>query len=242
MLERLCRAAPIAGASWQRSRRGHHRARLGRGGGAGRPASRPSISSSRSSEPELLAAEIRHAGAIFLGRHTPEAVGDYVAGPNHVLPTARSARFSSGLGVLDFMKRTSMVRCDAREPRRHRPGGDDARPRPRGSTRTRCRSRCGSTRGAIPRLEAMPRPTQRIAKITLDERTVVRRNADIEHERAVAISDLLEETASSRLGHRAGRSISIWRSPRTAWRSTSATPTTSRSSSVVLSLAPFRSW
>lgn len=62
---------------------------------------------------ESLAAEIRNAGAIFLGRYAPEAIGDYVAGPNHVLPTARSARFSSGLGVLDFMKRTSMIRCDA---------------------------------------------------------------------------------------------------------------------------------
>ena len=60
-----------------------------------------------------LAAQIRNAGAIFLGRHTPEAVGDYIAGPNHVLPTARSARFASGLGVLDFLKRTSIVRCDA---------------------------------------------------------------------------------------------------------------------------------
>ncbi len=60
-----------------------------------------------------LAARVSNAGAIFLGRYTPEAVGDYVAGPNHVLPTARSARFSSGLGVLDFMKRTSLVRCDA---------------------------------------------------------------------------------------------------------------------------------
>ena len=56
---------------------------------------------------------MRNAGAIFLGRYTPEAVGDYVAGTNHVLPTGRSARFSSGLGVLDFMKRTSLVRCDA---------------------------------------------------------------------------------------------------------------------------------
>ncbi len=64
-------------------------------------------------EPGALAARIAHAGAIFLGRHTPEAVGDYVAGPNHVLPTARSARFSSGLGVLDFMKRTSLLSCDA---------------------------------------------------------------------------------------------------------------------------------
>ena len=63
--------------------------------------------------PEILAGKIRNVGAIFLGRHTPEAVGDYVAGPNHVLPTSRSARFSSGLGVLDFMKRTSLVRCDA---------------------------------------------------------------------------------------------------------------------------------
>lgn len=62
---------------------------------------------------EELAEGIRNAGAIFLGRHAPEAIGDYVAGPNHVLPTARSARFSSGLGVLDFMKRTSMIRCDA---------------------------------------------------------------------------------------------------------------------------------
>lgn len=63
-------------------------------------------------DPEALAARIRHAGAIFLGRLTPEAVGDYVAGPNHVLPTSGSARFSSGLGVLDFMKRTSLVTCD----------------------------------------------------------------------------------------------------------------------------------
>ena len=63
--------------------------------------------------PAAFAARIAHAGAIFLGRHTPEAVGDYVAGPNHVLPTARSARFSSGLGVLDFMKRTSLLSCDA---------------------------------------------------------------------------------------------------------------------------------
>ena len=63
--------------------------------------------------PDALAAKIRHAGAIFLGRYTPEAIGDYVAGPNHVLPTARSARFASGLGVLDFMKRSTLVGCDA---------------------------------------------------------------------------------------------------------------------------------
>ena len=62
---------------------------------------------------EALSAKVRNAGAIFLGAHTPEAIGDYVGGPNHVLPTARSARFSSGLGVIDFMKRTSILRCDA---------------------------------------------------------------------------------------------------------------------------------
>ena len=64
-------------------------------------------------DPDGLAEKITHAGAIFLGRHTPEAIGDYVAGPNHVLPTAQSARFSSGLGVIDFMKRTTLVSCDA---------------------------------------------------------------------------------------------------------------------------------
>lgn len=64
-------------------------------------------------DPDALSKRIRHASAIFLGRFTPEAVGDYVAGPNHVLPTARTARFSSGLGVIDFMKRTTTVAADA---------------------------------------------------------------------------------------------------------------------------------
>ncbi len=65
------------------------------------------------SDAEALAARVRNAGAIFIGRYTPEVIGDYVAGSNHVLPTARSARFSSGLGVLDFMKRTSILKLDA---------------------------------------------------------------------------------------------------------------------------------
>ena len=64
-------------------------------------------------EADAFAERVRHAGAIFLGRHTPEAIGDYIAGPNHVLPTARSARFASGLGVLDFLKRSTLVRCNA---------------------------------------------------------------------------------------------------------------------------------
>ena len=63
-------------------------------------------------KPEALFKQIRHAGSVFLGRMTPEAVGDYVAGPNHVLPTGRRARFSSGLSVLDFMKRTSFIQLD----------------------------------------------------------------------------------------------------------------------------------
>jgi histidinol dehydrogenase len=62
-------------------------------------------------DPEAISLKIRNAGAIFVGPHTPEAIGDYVGGSNHVLPTARSARFSSGLGVLDFMKRTSILKC-----------------------------------------------------------------------------------------------------------------------------------
>ncbi len=62
-------------------------------------------------DPEALFARVRHAGSVFLGRQTPEAVGDYVAGPNHVLPTGRRARFASGLSVLDFMKRTSFLSC-----------------------------------------------------------------------------------------------------------------------------------
>ena len=63
-------------------------------------------------DPDALFAQVRHAGSVFLGRLTPEAVGDYVAGPNHVLPTGRRARFSSGLSVLDFMKRTSFLALD----------------------------------------------------------------------------------------------------------------------------------
>jgi histidinol dehydrogenase len=64
-------------------------------------------------EPEALARAVNHAGAIFLGRQVPEALGDYLAGPNHVLPTYQTARFASGLGVLDFLKRTSLIACDA---------------------------------------------------------------------------------------------------------------------------------
>ena len=71
-----------------------------------------------SREVDRIAARIRNAGAIFFGDYSPEAVGDYLAGPNHVLPTARTARFSSALGVHDFIKRTNMVKFSAEETRR----------------------------------------------------------------------------------------------------------------------------
>jgi len=111
-LETLPRA-DIAGASW----RDHGAVILVRDLSADAPAIvdrlAPEHLELAVADPEALASRVRNAGAIFLGRFTPEAIGDYVAGPNHVLPTARSARFSSGLNVLDFMKRTTFVACDA---------------------------------------------------------------------------------------------------------------------------------
>ena len=62
--------------------------------------------------PEIISDKINNAGSIFLGRYVPEAIGDYIAGPNHVLPTARTARFSSGISTLDYMRRTSLIKCD----------------------------------------------------------------------------------------------------------------------------------
>ena len=111
LLQRLPRAA-IAGASWAAhgalvvARDPEHAAAL-----VNRLA--PEHLQLCLADPTGFAARVRHAGAIFLGPHTPEALGDYVAGPNHVLPTARSARFASGLSVLDFMKRTTLVGASA---------------------------------------------------------------------------------------------------------------------------------
>jgi histidinol dehydrogenase len=68
-------------------------------------------------DPETLLPKVRHAGAIFLGAHTAEVLGDYCAGPNHVLPTSRTARFSSPLGVYDFQKRSSLIMCPPRAAR-----------------------------------------------------------------------------------------------------------------------------
>lgn len=95
-------------------------------------------------DPEALAARIRHAGAIFLGGWTPEAIGDYVGGPNHVLPTARSARFSSGLSVMDFLKRTTLARMTPAALRAVAPP-PSGWPFRRASRRTACPSAPGST-------------------------------------------------------------------------------------------------
>ena len=75
-------------------------------------------------DPFALLPRVRHAGAIFLGRHTPEVIGDYVAGPNHVLPTGGTARFSSALGVEDFVKRSSLIHYSAKGLREARPHVD----------------------------------------------------------------------------------------------------------------------
>ena len=88
-------------------------------------------------------ARIRHAGAVFLGRHCPEAVGDYVAGPNHVLPTGRTARFASGLSVFDFLKRTTWVAADADGAGPGRPRRGGAR-RSRGPARPRAQHRAAA--------------------------------------------------------------------------------------------------
>ena len=99
---------------------------------------------------DALAGAIRNAGAIFLGGHTPEAIGDYVGGSNHVLPTARSARFSSGLGVLDFMKRTSILQCEPRAPcARLRPAAIALGARRRARRACALGARSVSTRGAV---------------------------------------------------------------------------------------------
>ena len=94
-----------------RVRRDHPGREPRRGGGAGECDRRRTSGNHDRRIRRRSSAKIRNAGAIFLGAHTPEAIGDYVGGSNHVLPTARSARFSSGLGVLDFMKRTSILKC-----------------------------------------------------------------------------------------------------------------------------------
>ena len=200
-LKTLPRAA-IAGASWRDFGAVILVARSTRRCRWSTP-SRPSISRSTASDAERLAGRIRNAGAIFLGAHTPEAIGDYVGGSNHVLPTARSARFSSGLGVLDFMKRTSILKCGPEQlPRSARPRSRSAKPK--GSTRMPARSRCASIRDEPRPSDRRQRKSQRLVAVTLDENSIGRSSPDIEHERAVAIYDLLEENTFAPDGVRGG--------------------------------------
>ena len=117
----------IAAQKLERLWRHHRGGEAGRRRAAGRPLRARASGDRHRRSGRASAKKVRHAGAIFLGRHTPEAMGDYIAGPNHVLPTSRTARFSSGLSVLDFMKRTTILSLDAGRhggprARRHRPG------------------------------------------------------------------------------------------------------------------------
>jgi hypothetical protein len=151
---------------------------------------------------EALAARIRNAGAIFIGRHTPEVIGDYVGGSNHVLPTARSARFSSGLSVLDYVKRTSILKLGPEQLQSLGPAaitlaqaeGLDAHAR---SVSIRMNQRARGWRGM------MTADTQRLSDVVLDE-TIGRATPDVEHERAVAIFDLIEENSFEPVGHDKG--------------------------------------
>ena len=153
--------------------------------------------------PKRLRAKIRNAGAIFIGAHTPEAIGDYVAGSNHVLPTARSARFSSGLGVLDFMKRTSLLKCGPEQLRALGPAaialGEAeglAAPCPLGGD---------PPQSAMSPAKSTPAAgKQRLVSVTLDEESIGRSNEDVEHEREVAIYDLLEQNTFAPVGHDGG--------------------------------------
>ena len=154
-------------------------------------------------DPEALARDIRHAGAIFLGRYTPEAVGDYIAGPNHVLPTARASRYASGLSVLDFMKRSSLVRCDAASlaeigPDAMRLADEEGLHAHGRSISIRLNQRpAGSGKMADApdkrdETSGKSGAADRIVHISLDDPALVARNPDIEHERRVAIFDLIE--------------------------------------------------
>ena len=132
---RPCRARDIAARELARFRRRSSWCRASPTRSRSSTASRPSISRSRPATPTRSPRKVRNAGAIFLGGHTPEAIGDYVGGPNHVLPTARSARFSSGLGGARLHEAHLDPQMRAAVPARARPRRDRARPRrgPRGS-------------------------------------------------------------------------------------------------------------
>ena len=141
---------------------------------------------------EELARQINNAGAIFLGRYTPEAIGDYVAGPNHVLPTGRSARFSSGLGVLDFLKRSTFVAGSSVGLAAVGPAAVTSRQSGgTGGTRAIRRDPVELAAGALV-TGAATAGGQRIAKVFLEEPARIRLSPQVEHERRSALFDLLQ--------------------------------------------------
>ena len=183
-------------------------------------------------------AKIRNAGAIFLGAHTPEAIGDYVAGSNHVLPTARSARFSSGLGVLDFMKRTSILKCGPEQLAALGPVGHRAR-RGRGPRRPRPLGRDPPQPAMTPRESRAD--NNRLVAVTLDEASIGRSSPDVEHERAIAIYDLIEENSFAPVGHDERPLRAAHRHQgATGWCSTSGAQDGEPVIAHLLSLTPFR--
>ena len=172
---------------------------------------------------ESLIGRIRNAGAIFIGGHTPEAIGDYVGGSNHVLPTARSARFSSGLSVLDFMKRTSILKCGPEQLAALGPAaialgeaeGLDAHARSVAIRTNKQMSGAGQRRKA--RGDHARRELDRAVRSRYRARA---RGRDLRPDRAEFVRAGRTTTAGPT------RCISAWR--RTGWSSTSASPTARR--------------
>ena len=143
---------------------------------------------------EALSERIVNAGAVFLGSHTPEAIGDYVGGSNHVLPTARSARYASGLGVLDFMKRTSLLKCDAKALAALGPAAIAlGRAEALDAHARSVAIRLAPEFGLVSRKKDESR--DRLSDVFLDEDTIPRGKIEDDHERAVAIFDLVEENS-----------------------------------------------
>ena len=214
-----------------RSRRDHRRRRRSPRRWTSPTASRRSISSWPSPIRRRCSPQIRNAGAVFLGRHTPEVIGDYVGGPNHVLPTARSARFSSGLSVFDFVKRTSILKLGPDQLRALGRAGDHAR-RGRGSRRPRPLGRDPAQ--PVGRDDARPAGEQRhgrLIAVELDRASLA--SARGLHRRTsarIAIHDLIADNSFQPRPARAGASAFACRSSTRSSSSTSRTPTGRRSS------------
>ena len=208
---RRCRAREIAARELARFRRDHPRAPTSTTAVPLVDRLAPEHLEIETADAEALAAKIRNAGAIFLGSHTPEAIGDYVGGPNHVLPTARSARFSSGprrarLHEADLdpeMRRRRLCARSARPPIALGRGGGAGGACALGRDPPEPVTRAGAWPGDGERHRGTARQAALVA-VTLDEVSIGRGKPDQEHERAVAIYDLVEENHSRLPGHDGG--------------------------------------